>query len=132
MTRTLSRPALWIGTLALLLIGLALLTTVIPFRQILDQRARVEATAAELTRIEIENGVLQHEVEALSSPQEIERLAREKLGYVMPGETAFVVLAPDESPAPAADGAAGAAPEEAVPWYVAIWNFFTGADLGSG
>jgi cell division protein FtsB len=120
---------MWIGTLALILVGLALLTTVIPFRQILDQQARVDATEAELARVQIENIILEDEVGALNTPQEIERLAREKLGYVMPGETAFVVLEPEEGRAMAVSGEAGATPDETLPWYVALWNFFTGADL---
>ena len=127
MTR-LSRPAMFMGVLALIITGMAVITAVIPFRQILDQQARVEGSAAELARINLENELLSGEVEALNTPEEIERLARENLGYVMPGETAYVVLEPDEAltsttVAPVADD------EDDAPWYLAIWNFFTGADL---
>ena len=127
MTR-LSRPAMFMGVLALIITGMAVITAVIPFRQILDQQARVEGSAAELARINLENELLSGEVEALNTPEEIERLARENLGYVMPGETAYVVLEPDETltsttVAPVADDG------DDVPWYLAIWNFFTGADL---
>ena len=119
---------MFMGVLALIIAGIAVITAVIPFRQILDQQARVEGTAAELARVNLENELLSGEVEALNTPAEIERLARENLGYVMPGETAYVVLEPDETltsttVAPVADD------EDGVPWYLAIWNFFTGADL---
>ena len=130
MTR-LSRPAMFMGVLALIITGMALITAVIPFRQILEQRARVEGASAELSRINLENEYLRGEVEALNTPGEIERLARENLGYVMPGETAYVVLEPEESLSetiapPAVDNG------DRVPWYQAIWNFFTGADLSAG
>lgn len=130
MTR-LSRPAMFMGVLALIIAGMALITAVIPFRQILEQRARVEGASAELSRINLENEYLRSEVEALNTPGEIERLARENLGYVMPGETAYVVLEPEESlpetidPTVVDNG-------DRVPWYQAIWNFFTGADLSAG
>lgn len=119
---------MFMGVFALVITGMALITAVIPFRQILDQQARVDSSSVELSRISLENELLSGEIEALSTPQEIERLARENLGYVMPGETAYVVLEPEEaatptSVAPVADN------EDDVPWYFAIWNFFTGADL---
>ncbi|MGH8927638.1 MAG: FtsB family cell division protein [Acidimicrobiia bacterium] len=125
----LSKPAMFMGTLALIMVAVALVTTVIPFRQILDQGTRVEAATAELARIRVENGLLAGEVEALNTPEEIERLAREKLGYVMPGETAYVVLEPDET-----DQLVESEPiaEVQTPWYVELWNFFTGADLRGG
>jgi cell division protein FtsB len=129
MTR-LSRPAMFMGVLALIITGMAVITAVIPFRQILEQRARVEGASAELSRINLENEYLRGEVEALNTPGEIERLARENLGYVMPGETAYVVLEPEESlpetiAPPVVDNG------DRVPWYQAIWNFFTGADLSA-
>lgn len=118
---------MFMGVLALIVAGTAVITAVIPFRQILEQQARVEGASAELARVNLENELLSGEVQALQTPEEIERLARENLGYVMPGETAFVVLEPEETLA--TTPAAPIAEVEDVPWYVAIWNFFTGADL---
>jgi cell division protein FtsB len=120
---------MFMGVLALIIAGMAVITAVIPFRQILEQQARVDGASAELARVNLENELLNGEVQALQTPEEIERLARENLGYVMPGETAYVVLEPEETLA--TTPAVPAAAEEGVPWYVAIWNFFTGAD-GSG
>jgi cell division protein FtsB len=118
---------MFMGVFALIIAGTAVITAVIPFRQILEQQARVEGASAELARIQMENELLNREVQALQTPEEIERLARENLGYVMPGETAYVVLEPEEtlSTVPAA---AIAAPDD-LPWYLTIWNFFTGADV---
>ncbi len=122
---------MFMGVLALIIAGMAVITAVIPFRQILEQQARVDSASAELARVSLENELLSGEVAALNTPAEIERLARENLGYVMPGETAYVVLEPEETltsttVAPAIED------EDDVPWYVAIWNFFTGADLSGG
>jgi cell division protein FtsB len=126
-SRRLARPAMFMGVLALIVAGTAVITAVIPFRQILEQQARVEGASAELARIHLENELLNREVGALHTPGEIERLARENLGYVMPGETAYVVLEPEETLEPAT--AAPAAEVDDVPWSLKIWNFFTGADM---
>lgn len=130
MTR-LSRPATFMGVLALIITGMAVITAVIPFRQIVEQQAFVESASAELVRINLENEYLRSEVEALNTPGEIERLARENLGYVMPGEAAYVVLEPDEA-LPETIAAPLVENGVRVPWYRAIWNFFTGADLSAG
>jgi cell division protein FtsB len=114
-----------IGTLALALVIIAFLSSAIPFRQIIDQRNHLEDAKERLAALEIENGLLAAEVEALNTPAEIERLAREQLGYVMPGETSFVVLSP-ETPATVAD-VVEPAPAE-TPWWRQIWNYLTGAD----
>ena len=127
----LSRPATFMGVLALIITGMAVITAVIPFRQIVEQQARVESASAELMRINLENEHLQSEVEALNPPEEIERLARENLGYVMPGEAAYVVLEPEEG-LPETIAAPVVENGDRVPWYQAIWNFFTGADLSVG
>lgn len=131
--KRLSKPAMWTATLALLVVGLALVTAVIPFRQIIDQQRRVEAAAAELEAITADNRTLENEVAALSTPEEIERLAREQLGYVMPGDIAYVVLEPggDTTTSAVPMPVTASVPPE-VPWYRAIWNFFTGADLVGG
>jgi cell division protein FtsB len=119
---------MFMGILALIVAGIAVVTAVIPFRQILEQQARVDGASAELSRLQLENEMLSREVEALHTPGEIERLARENLGYVMPGETAYVVLEPEESLTDVTSPAVAEARKQ-VPWYVAIWDFFTGADL---
>jgi cell division protein FtsB len=123
-----TRLAMRIGTLALALVIVAFLTSAIPFRQIIDQRHHLEEAKEKLAALELENSLLTAEVSALQTPAEIERMAREKLGYVMPGEVAFVVFSPDtdsaiadvETPAP-----------ESSPWWRQLWDYLTGAD-GSG
>ena len=60
----------------------------------------------------------------------VEAQARERLRYVMPGETAYVVLEADEAPAP--DGVIDQAPAEAErsPWFSDLWRSVEAAGKG--
>ncbi len=111
-----------------LIVVVAATTNVFPFRQILAQRQRVEVATQQLAALEEENARLEAEKQALQSPLEVERIARENLGYVRPGEISYVVVAPPEAPKPQEE----AAVEEPVTgrsWYGRIWDFLTGRDL---
>jgi cell division protein FtsB len=118
-----------VATLLFLLLGLAFLTQVVPYRQIMEANQNVERARERLAALEAENAELEADVEALETPTEIEKLAREKLGYVRPGETAYVVLDPPESevestePEPEPE-------EEPRTWVEKVWDFITGADIG--
>jgi cell division protein FtsB len=62
---------------------------------LIDQRHRAEALAREISDLQAENARLAAEIAALrSDPRAIERLAREELGLVRPGETVFLVREP--------------------------------------
>lgn len=59
---------------------------------LLDQRHRAEALAQEIDALQAENASLVLEIAALrSDPRAIERVAREELGMLRPGETVFLV-----------------------------------------
>jgi cell division protein FtsB len=118
------------ATLLILVLGAAFLTQVVPYRQIVDSQRQVNEARATLAALEAENALLQADVVALDTEAEIEKLAREKLGYVRPGEVAYVVLDPpgtveEPRPEPLPE------PEDKT-WVDRIWEFLTGADLGSG
>lgn len=124
----LRRPGIALVTLLFLLVGAAFLTQVVPYRQIIDSQRQVSSAQERLATLEAENEVLQGDVTALNTDEEIEKLAREKLGYVQPGETAYVVLDP---PGPS-DTTPAETPEPAAPeqtWVDHIWAFVTGDDL---
>lgn len=114
-----------------LLIGAAFLTQVVPYRQILDANQRVEDARQDLARLESENSRLQADVAALGTDAEIERLAREKLGYVRPGETAFVVVDPPPSDDPEPEAPVEEEAEDMRTWVDKIWDFLSGADAGA-
>lgn len=125
------RPTLVLIVLLFLVIGAAFLTQLIPYRQIIDSNRQVESAQTELTALEEENLLLEADVAALETPEEIEKLAREKLGYARPGETAYVVLDPPRSnPSVAhADSDKSFGPERT--WVERIWDFISGGDVGT-
>lgn len=120
-------------TLLFLVLGAAFLTQVVPYRQILDSQRQVKSARAELAALEAQNERLAADVTALGTEGEIEKLAREKLGYARPGETAYVVLDP---PAEETSSSSVTPSEEIVipeerTWVETVWDFLTGADLDS-
>ena len=125
-----SRSGVALVTLLFILMGAAFLTQVVPYRQILDSRRQVETARQQLASLEAQNEILATDVEALNTPEEIERLARDKLGYVREGEVAYVVLDP-----PGAERAPTGESEPLEPpdrtWVDHIWDFVTGSDLDS-
>jgi cell division protein FtsL len=67
----------------------------------------------ELERLQRQNAQLREEIRLLNTPEYIERLAREQLGLVKPGEIAVILVQPTPAPTPAP-----AAPRQAVdPWW---------------
>jgi cell division protein FtsB len=72
-----------------------------PARAYLEQRDRLEDLHRQAARIALANEELQHRIAELSDPRTLERMARECLGMVMPGETGFVVIPRGEAPTPA-------------------------------
>lgn len=126
----LRRSAVAVFTLALVVVGAAVVTNVVPYRQILEQRRQVATAAAQLDEIRDENAVLAAQRDALQTPVEIERLAREKLGYVRPGEIAYVVLDPPEAPiTTSSTPTEDPVPVEDDSLLDTVWDFMTGADL---
>jgi cell division protein FtsB len=126
----LRRPGVALVTLLFVLLGAAFLTQVVPYRQIIDSQRQVASAQERLAALEAENQELEADVAALNTDAEVEKLAREKLGYVRPGETGFVVLDP-----PGNDQLAPAESEEPVDedktWVDRLWEFISGEDLGS-
>ena len=124
------RPGVALVTLLFLLLGAAFITQVVPYRQIIDSQRQVTAAQERLASLEGDNAALQADAAALNTDEEIEKLAREKLGYVRPGETAYVVLDPPGSnQAPAAEVEVLVVDERT--WVDRIWDFLTGEDLDS-
>lgn len=125
------RPAVAMVIVAVTVVMLAIVTNVVPFRQVVDQRTEIKQARDQLAMLVAENATLTQQVGALETPIEIERIAREKLGYVRPGETSFVVIAPEaEATLPVTPKAAAVVASEAN-WFEKLWAYLTGADLVS-
>ncbi len=125
------RPAVMLVVVAVAVVLVAIVTNVVPFRQVVDQRAEINATRNQLAALVAENATLTEQVGALGTPIEVERIAREKLGYVRPGETAYVVIAPEPEPASPLV-TVDQQPVAVEPSFLAkLWAYLTGADLVS-
>jgi cell division protein FtsL len=127
----LRRPGVALVTLLFVLLGAAFLTQVVPYRQIIDSQRQVADAQTRLSQLEDENASLQADVEALNTDAEIEKLAREKLGYVRPGETAYVVLDPPGSGRPAEEAEEPLVADDRT-WVERIWDFVSGGDQEGG
>ena len=107
--------------LAVVVCALAL-TVAVPLRNYVTQRHELAAVAEQQQRLSDEVARLTAERGALSDPAHIEALARERLGYVRPGETPYRVELPGGNPTEP-DPTAGTvlAPAESdLPWYARV------------
>ena len=118
----------------LLIVGLltvvVVLAGIFPFRQIIAGNREVAAAEDRLAAITEETEVLEARIAALQTEEEVERLAREQFGLVMPGEIGYVVVTPpweNDDPEPPAE--AVQSEPEGRSWWRGIWDFLTGRDL---
>ena len=78
------------GLLAVVLV--LAMSLVVPVRQYVSERARVAELAARVDALNEANARLEAQLVRLRDPAYLERLARECLGMVKPGEIAFVTV----------------------------------------
>ena len=81
---------------------IAAIFAVAPGRAYLQQRGEQRRLSQQVTQLQQQNDGLQHQMEQLQEPAELERLARECLGMVNPGEIAFVPIHRGKAPTPPA------------------------------
>jgi len=84
----------------LAIVGAIAVLGISPLRGYIDQRAQLAELRRQAATLEHQNAGLQHTIDELSDPTYLERLARECLGMVKPGETAFVIVPKHGSPTP--------------------------------
>jgi cell division protein FtsB len=83
--------------ISVLLVGV-LFVAVFPTRTYLAQRTATRRADARLAELAAEKKTLQAQARRLSTPAEIESLARAQFGLVRPGEEAYAVLPPPTPP----------------------------------
>ena len=90
------RPKLT-GRAAALLVAMALLVMValVPARQYLEQRSQIAELERRAAQLQQQNAELRDSIALLDDPAALERLARECLGMVGPGEIALIVPGAD-------------------------------------
>ena len=59
-------------------------------------RKQIDKLTYEIKAYELRNDKIRQEIERQKSPEYIERVAREELGLVMPGETRYIISEPKE------------------------------------
>lgn len=101
-----------------------------PLREYLEQRGEIRDYRAKVAAQEQRVAELSKARERWRDPAYVEAQARERLSYVMPGETAYVVLEADETPSP--DGVVEPAEPEADrrPWFADLWSSVEAAGKG--
>jgi len=97
-TRRLSARAGGLAVVAVLLLTLA----VGPLRTLMDQRGQLGDLQRQTEELQRENADLQTKIQRFNDPVYLERLARECLGMVRPGEIAFVTVPKHGAPVPPA------------------------------
>lgn len=92
-------------TAALLIATLVLAAwTIYPVLRLQYQQQReVQTLQSELTGLKARNSELRTQVSELKTPQGVEKMARENLGLVKPGEKAYVVTGPGSEPTSTTD-----------------------------
>jgi hypothetical protein len=99
------------------------LSVSVPLRTYLGQRDQLSAAEQQRAGLTRQVQQLQARNAQLSDPVEVEAEARGRLGYVMPGQTPYVV----EVTAPQAPAPPPPAPKTTTaPWYQRMWNSVTG------
>jgi cell division protein FtsB len=116
------------------ILGLVLCALVVsaalPLREFLSQRADIRQLEQSQAAARARVADLQEEKSRLNDPDYVAALARDRLHFVRPGETAYVVIAPgDPAPAPADARRAASAPVgPEAPWYSQLWGSVRSAD----
>lgn len=119
----------WTGRAAVLVIILAALIVsyASSLRAWVDQQQQMSALRTEQADQTQRVGELQDEIARWNDPAYVKAQARERFGYVMPGEVGYVVL-DDKSVVKADTTAAKAKPAAVSPWWQQLWGSVDAAD----
>ena len=102
----------------------------LPLREYLSQRGQIADLRAEQATQQARVDALKKQLEQLQDPAYVKAQARTRLHFVLPGETAYVLLTPTPSPLPsgqvAVPGTTASGPE--APWYSQVWGSVQAAD----
>ncbi len=128
-TRSSNRFTTRAAVLALVLCAMVL-TAAVPAREFLAQRGEISELESGQVAQRERVAALEEQRTLLQDPEHVRRLARERLHFVLPGETAYEVL----RPAPAAEAEPGEGPVPAeggdAPWWSQLWSSVETADRG--
>ncbi|HEY0641512.1 MAG TPA: septum formation initiator family protein, partial [Pseudonocardiaceae bacterium] len=108
-----------VAVLALVVCALVL-SVAVPLRNYLAQRGALEETVRQQDTLREQVEELERRQAELSDPAQIEVEARDRLRYVRPGETPYVVQLPTPTTPPAPTETPRSAPRDE--WYSQLWE----------
>lgn len=121
-----------VRALVLAVVVLSAFTLLFPtVRAYLGQRAELNALGAQVRNAEQQERDLSRQLDRWADPAYVEAQARERLGFAMPGETAYKVVDPEvvveQPPGEEPDDVTGTGPALPVggsvkPWYASVWD----------
>jgi cell division protein FtsB len=107
------------------------LTIAGPVRTFFAQRTEMHQLATTETALRQQIADLEQQKGKLSDPAYIAAQARERLGFVLPGDIPYQVqLPPGAAAAPAEPGSAAAPSRNNDPWYTSLWHTIADAPHG--
>lgn len=98
------------------------LTIAGPVRTYFAQRTEMEQLAATEATLRRQIADLEQQKGKLADPAYIAARARERLGFVMPGDVPFQVQLPSSSAVSSQPGGQAAKPANSDPWYTSLWH----------
>ncbi|ORW38251.1 septation inhibitor protein [Mycobacterium paraense] len=98
------------------------LTIAGPVRTYFAQRTEMNQLAASEAALRRQIADLEQKKVKLGDPAYIAAQARERLGFVMPGDIPFQVQLPPSAAVPSQPGADATKPTSHDPWYTSLWH----------
>ncbi len=98
------------------------LTIAGPVRTYFAQRTEMEQLAASEVALRHQIADLEQQKGKLADPAYIAAQARERLGFVMPGDTPFQVQLPPTAAVSPPPGSGATKPANNDPWYTSLWH----------
>jgi cell division protein FtsB len=93
-----------------------------PLREFLAQRGDIGDYQAKVAAQDERVAELTAARGRWNDPAYVKAQARQRLHFVMPGETVYIVLEPDEAPAPVATTERSTRPVPKKPWFGDLWE----------
>ena len=106
------------------------LTIAGPVRTYFAQRTEMKQLAASEAALRQQIGDLQQQKVKLADPAYIAAQARERLGFVKPGDIPYQVQLPPSAALPAGPGSEPTPAASTDPWYTSLWHTIADAPHG--